>query len=142
MQSQRDDFFRKELVEELRRVENLVRLEPSIEKKIYYFSASYGITERTYRYSFSKEVLVADLLLHGVYNMMTERLSLIKSGNNTVPINPIVFERICDGLRDLANSFESGEGIFEALGTITVAGFSMTGPGNYLREKGDLKIES
>ncbi|MCK9440345.1 MAG: hypothetical protein M0Q13_02875 [Methanothrix sp.] len=137
---QREDFFKKELVEELRRVEALVRQEPSIEKKIYYFSAAYGITNRTFRYSFSKEVLIADLLLNGIYNMMVERLNLVKGGNCTVSIDPMIFEIICDGLRDLADGFESGTGIFEALQTITAAAYSMTGPGNYLREKGDLKL--
>jgi len=137
---QREEFFRKELAEELRRVENMIRQEPSVEKKIYYFSAAYGITNRTYRYSFSKDILVADLLLTGIYNMMMERLNMIKGGNNTVPINPLVFEKICDGLRELAGCFESGKSVFDPLGTIAVAGFSMTGPGNYLKEKGDLKI--
>ena len=94
MSQQREDFLRAELVEELRRVENLVRQESSIEKKIYYFSAAYGITGRTFRYSFSKEVLMADLLLIGAYNMMSERLNLFNSGNHTVPIDPLIFERI------------------------------------------------
>lgn len=140
MPPQRDDFFRKELVEELRRVENLVRQESTIEKKIYYFSAAYGITNRTYRYSFSKEVLVADLLLTGAYNMMTERLNLARGGNKTVPLNPLALEIICDGLRDLADRFESKENILGALETIIAAAFSFTGPGNYLQEKGDLKL--
>jgi hypothetical protein len=140
MSQQREDFLRAELVEELRRVENLVRQEPSVEKKIYYFSAAYGITGWTFRYSLYKEVLMADLLLIGAYNMMSERLNLFKSGNHTVPIDPLIFERICDGLRDLANCFESRESIFDALQTITIAAYSMTGPGNYIREKGDLKI--
>lgn len=140
MSQPRDDFFRKELVEELRRVENLVRQESALEKKIYYFSAAYGITNRTYRYSFSKDVLVADLILNGAYNMMMERLNLIKSGNKTVPIDPLTFEVICDGLRDLANQFESRESILTAIETIAAAAYSLTGPGNYLQEKGDLKL--
>lgn len=136
----RDEIFRKELIGELRRVENLIRKEPSLEKKIYYFSAAYGITNRTYRYSFSKDVLVTDLLLNGVYNMMTERLNMLKAGNTTVSIDPSIFETVCDGLRNLANCFESGENILEPLETIVAAGFALTGPGNYLREKGDLQI--
>jgi len=140
MQLQREEFFRKELVEELRRVENMVRQEPSIEKKVYYFSAAYGITNRTYRYSFSKEVLIADLLLNGAYNMMTERMNLLKGGNATVVIDSMVFEKICDGLRDLANCFESGESILDPLETIVGAAFALTGPGNYLKVKGDLQI--
>jgi len=80
-QPDREEFFRKELVEELRRVETLIRQAPTLEKKAYYFSAAYGITNRTYRYSFSKDVLVADLLLQGVYNMIMERINAIRSGN-------------------------------------------------------------
>ena len=136
----REDFFKKELVDELKRVADLVHQEPSIEKKAYYFSAAYGITNRTYRYSFSKEVLVADLLLTGVYNMLMERLNAIKAGNQNVLLEPLVFEKICDGLIELAKCIESNESIFEPLGDIAVAGFSITGIGNYLKEKGELKL--
>ncbi len=140
MPSQREAFFRRELVDELRRVEDMIRRESSIEKKIYYFSAAYGIANRTYRYSFSKDVLLADLLLNGIYNMMMERLNMIRSGNSTVSIDPLAMEKVCDGLRDLAKAFELGESILDPLKTIAVAGFSLTGPGNYLKEKGDLQI--
>jgi hypothetical protein len=136
----REDFFRKELVTELRRVENMVRREPSVEKKIYYFSAAYGIAGRNYRYSFSEDVLIMDILLHNAYNMMTDRLNLAKTGNTTVEFDAQIFEKICDGLVDLANCIESGENVFEPLKKITTAGFALTGPGNYLREKGDLKL--
>ena len=137
---EREDFIRKELVEELRRVENLVRNEPSIEKKIYYLSAAYGVTSRTYRYSFSKDVLIADLIIQGAYNMQTERLQLLKRGDKNVIPDPIVFEKICDGLRDLALAFESGSSVLEPLELIITAAFAVTGPGNYLREKGQLII--
>ena len=70
---QHDDFFRRELVQELRRVENLIRHESSVEKKIYYFSAAYGITSRTFRYSFTKDFLLADFVLQGAYNLLTDK---------------------------------------------------------------------
>lgn len=140
MPQQRENLFRKEMVDELRRVEDMIRREPSLEKKIYYFSAAYGITNRTYRYSFSKDVLLADLLLNGIYNMMIERQNLLRGGNTTVSFDPLIMEKICDGLRDLAKSFESGNSILDPLETIVTAGFALTGAGNYLKEKGDLKI--
>jgi len=135
MPHDREDFFRKELVEELRRVETLIRQAPTPEKKAYYFSAAYGITNRTYRYSFSKDVLVADLLLQGVYNMIMERINAIKSGNQTILPDPKAFELIADGVRDLANRFESGESILEPMEHIATIGFAFTGAGNYLLEK-------
>lgn len=139
-QHEREDLFKKELVGELRRVEILVRQAPSIEKKAYYFSAAYGITNRTYRYSFSQDVLIADLLLNGTYNMIMERIAALRSGDQNIIPDQLVFEKICDGLRDLANCLESGESIFDPLKNITTAGFSITGAGNYLREKGLLKL--
>jgi len=134
-QHDREDFFKKELVEELRRVETMIRQAPTIEKKAYYFSAAYGVTNRTYRYSFSKDVLLADLLLQGVYNMIMERINAVKSGNQTVLPDPALFELIADGIRDLANSFEKGESILEPIEKIVTIGFTFTGAGNYLLEK-------
>jgi hypothetical protein len=139
-QLEREELFRRELVEELRRVEVMVRQAPSLEKKAYYFSAAYGITNRTYRYSFSKDVLMADLMLNGVYHMIMERIAALKSGDQNVIPDDLFFEKICDGLRDLANCFESEESIFDPLKDIVTAGFSLTGAGNYLKEKGLLEL--
>lgn len=133
---EREDFFRNELVKELRLVEAKMREEPTLERKIYYFSAAFGITGRTYKYVFSKDVLLADMVMQNVYNMLNEHLSRLKSGDKNCLPNPVVFELICDGIRDLANSFESGDNIIVPLENIATAGFSTTGAGNYLLEKG------
>ena len=135
---QHDDFFRRELVQELRRVENLMRHESSVEKKIYYFSAAYGITSRTFRYSFTKDFLLADFVLQGAYNLLTDRLNRLKAGDKTVPLDDILFEEICDGLKLLADKVESKDNLQNALETILTAAYVTTGPGNYLREKKDI----
>ncbi len=135
-----DDFFRRELVQEFRRVENLMRRESSFEKKIYYFSAAYGVTSRTFRYSFSKDVLLADFLLQGVYNLLMDRINRVKAGDKTVPLDEIPFEKISDGLKLLADKIEAKENIQDALETILTAAYVTTGPGNYLREKGDIRM--
>lgn len=67
-----EDFFGRELVQELRRAENLMRRESSFEKR-YTISAAYGVTNRTFRYSFSKDILLTDFLLQGVYNLLMDR---------------------------------------------------------------------
>ena len=136
----REDFFKKELVAELRRVENLIRKEPIVDKKVYYFSAAYGITSRTFRYSFSKDVLFADFVLQGTYNLLLDRLGRLKSGDLMVPLEEAHFEMICDGLRRLADKFEAGESILEPLEDILLAVYTTTGAGLYMREKGDIKL--
>jgi len=135
-----DDFFRRELVQELRRVENLMRREGSFEKKIYYFSAAYGITSRTFRYHFSKEILLADFVLQGAYNLLMDRTNRLKAGDKTVSLDEVPFEKISDGLKLLADRIEAKENIQDALEIILTAAYATTGPGNYLREKGDIRL--
>ena len=134
------EFFKKELVKELRLIEVLMKKEENFERKIYYLSAAYGITGRTYRYSFSKDVLLADFVLTTGYQALSDRLQRIKSGDQTVLIDDIHFENIGEGLKQLADAFEKDESILEPLENILTAIFSTSGAGNYLREKGMLKL--
>ncbi|MDE4907758.1 hypothetical protein L0665_03915 [Methanogenium marinum] len=136
----KDDFFRKELVTELRRIEVAMRKEESVEKKIYYFSAAYGITSRTFRYSFTEDYLMADCILNTAYNGIMDRFKRVRSGDSTVKLEPVHFERIQDGLRMLADAFESETSILVPLEQILTTMYSLTGPGNYLREKGLLNF--
>lgn len=135
-----EEFFRKELVKELRLVETLMKKEENVEKKIYYFSGAYGITDRTYRYSFSEDVLLADLVLNTGYQALMDRFQRIRLGDTTVKIEEIHFKKIEEGLRLLADAFENGESILKPIEIILTATFSTQGPGNYLREKGLLKL--
>ena len=138
---ERRDFFNKELVDELRRVQEYVSREPMLEKKVYYFSAAYGITGRTFRYSFSKNVLLADFVLTQVYHQMFEAIKQMKGGNQSVKLSGEHFEKICDLLGSLADKFESkDDNIQSQLEDLLAVGFSITSVGNYLAEKGDLKI--
>jgi len=134
------EFFKKELVKELRLVEALMKKEDNPDKKIYYFSAAYGITNRTYRYSFSKDVLLADLVLNNGYQTLLDRAQRIKAGDRSVLLEEIHFEKIEEGLRQLADAFEMDESILEPLENILTAVFSTSGAGNYLRGKGLLKL--
>jgi len=138
--TQAEAYFRKELIQELRRIVKMMKGEKNIEKKIYYFSAAYGITSRHYRYAFSSEVLLADLVLNTAYQSLNERLKMIKSGNTTVDVDEQVFEKIQEGLLKLADAFESKKPVQIALEYILTLAFSISGPGNYLKEKGMLEI--
>jgi len=134
------DFFKKELVTELRNVAGLMENEKNPEKKIYYFSAGYGITSRTYRYAFSSEILLADLVLNASYQTLFDRLTRLKSGEPTVPLEEIPFAKIEEGIWDLAKALETSKPIQKALEQILTASFSVSGPGNYLKIKGMLRL--
>lgn len=136
----KDDFFRKELVVELRRIELMMKKAETVEKKLYYFSAAYGITSRTLRYSFAKDYLLADFVLNTSYNGLMERFKRLRSGDTTVDLEPVHFERIQEGLKMLADAFESETSILVPLEQILTTMYATTGPGNYLREKGQLNL--
>jgi len=141
MTTKRESFFRKELVKELREVARLMNETKDPEKKIYYFSAAYGITSRTYRYSFSRDVLLADFVLNTSYQALFQRLKMVKSGDKTVILDDKIFNALNKGLLMLADAFEKEKpNTQEALEQILTASFVSSGPGNYLREKGAATI--
>jgi len=117
-----------------------MRKEENLEKKIYYFSAAYGITSRTLRYAFNDDYLMADFILNSCYNGILDRFKRIRSGDATVEIQPIHFDHIQEGIIQLADAFESGNSILIPLEKILTATYATSGPGNYLREKGLLKL--
>jgi hypothetical protein len=136
---ERDDFFKNELVQELRYASNQMRKDLSVEKKIFYFSAAYGITSRTFRYSFSKDVLLADLVCTQVYQMLQARFVQL-GGMDVGGQLEKKLGKLCDELTALADRFESGDSILEPIENILTIGYSTTGNGLYLEERGDLKL--
>jgi hypothetical protein len=136
---QREDFFKAELVQELRYVSSSMRKEPALDKKIFYFSGAYGITSRTFRYSFSKDVLLADSVCMQVYNLLMARFAQVggidKDGQLAKKL-----DELSDQLNSLADNFESGKNILESIENILTIGYSTTGNGIYLEEKGELKL--
>ena len=139
MKSQ-DKFFRKELVTELRNIAKMMKNEPSLEKKLYYYSAAHGITSRTFRYSFSKDVLLADFVLQTSYNMLLERVERMKSGDSILKIEEAHINKLVDSLKILADKLENEENIQEPIENILSIAYISSGPGNYLKEKGMMKI--
>lgn len=141
MTTKRENFFKKELVAELREVARRMQEEKDPEKKIYYFSAGYGITSRTYRYSFSRDVLLADFVLNASYQSLVERVRMMKAGDHNVVLDNKIFDNIEQGLLMLADAFEKeNPKTQEALEQILTASFVASGPGNYLREKGAVTL--
>lgn len=133
-------FFEKEIVKELRLIETLMKKEENPERKNYLFSAAYGIMGRTYRYEFSRDLLLCEMVLNQSYSMIAEWLMRLKSGDQAARFDSVPFEKIEEGLKLLADCFENETSILEPLELILTAAFSTTGPGNYLREKGMIKL--
>ncbi|MHC1630375.1 MAG: hypothetical protein ACXQTG_05450 [Methanoculleaceae archaeon] len=83
---------------------------------------------------------MADFVLNSCYMGVLDRFKRIRSGDATVEIQPIHFDKIQEGIIQLADAFETGNSILAPLQKILTATYATSGPGNYLREKGLLKI--
>ncbi len=136
----RDEFFKKELIIELTEIVNLMRNENNLEKKLYYYSAAFGITQRTFKYIYSKDILLMDTIFSSSFNLLIERLTHIKNHDLLVPgdvLNKAVLY-ITDQLDEIVKKLGSGKNTIENLENILTAAYSTTGNGNYLLERGIL----
>jgi hypothetical protein len=133
-------FFDKEIIKELRFIEAKMKKEEDPGRKNYLFSATYGIMSRSYRYEFSRDVLLCEFVLNQSYLLIADWFNRLKSNDQTVKFDSIIFEKIEEGLKLLADCFENETSILEPLELILTTAFSVTGPGNYLIEKGMITL--
>ncbi len=59
-----EQYVKDELVKELRNVSRKMREEADPSKKVFFYSAAYGIVDRSMRYSFGKELLITNTILN------------------------------------------------------------------------------
>lgn len=133
-------FFEKEIVKELRLIEAMMKKEDNPERKNYMFSAAYGIMSRSYRYEFSRDVLLCEFVLNQSHTLMADWINRLKTNDQAIKCDPIIFEKIEEGLKSLADCFENEKSILEPLELILTVAYSTSGSGNYLREKGMIKL--
>ena len=67
---------------------------------------------------------MADFVLNASYGMLLERVNRLKQGDQSVQIEEIHFDKLCEGLRLLADRFEAEENIQDALEAIITIAFS------------------
>lgn len=124
--------LKKELAEELRNVADKMRHEPSPMKKIYIYSAAYGIVDRTMRYDFSKDLLLAFTVLNVTYNSLGERAKALQSGDQNVPLTIEQLNKAADLVDDLGGAFQNDDDIDGILKDIALLAYRSTGPGHYM----------
>jgi len=134
----RSDFYRQEMIDEFKTILDLIDHEENLERQIYFFSAAYGMTQKTLRNDFTREVLLMDLVLTNTYNLLIQRLNQIK--NRDLVISPDILQNaskeVFKEFEILITKLERNEPYYENLMNILTAGFITTGSGNYLHEKG------
>lgn len=111
-----------------------------IEEKLYYFSAVQGIFHRVFNIEFSSDLLYAHFIFNEVYKAFQQKLTAMKMGDLIFVISEEQIARLSDLTKEFLTCFESDKNTDDVLKKMVSLLYSVTGNGNYLVEKGLLKI--
>ncbi|MBN1176654.1 MAG: hypothetical protein JXA51_03130 [Dehalococcoidales bacterium] len=135
--------LRKRLVEEYRYAVNKMQETDDLTRKLFYFSVFFGEAKRLINWEWNRELSLVHLVTQQVHTQINAALQ----APNRLPIDWIGhFKRLTQVSSELATYFEnvekegSTEEIYQILGHLAEIGYTFTGNGHYLYEKGILKI--
>jgi hypothetical protein len=110
-------------------------------EKIYYFSAVFGVLHRIYNIEFNSDLLYIHFILRATHEGFQNRLSaLVKGGDKSVKLSDAQFDKLSLLSKELCSKIKKKEDISDTLKKFVILTYSTTGNGNYLMERGWLKI--
>ena len=132
--------LRGELIKELRFIAKKIIEESDLRRKIYFYSAAYGMTRRVLNFTYDPQINFAEFVLEVTYNTINNRVQSIIQGDATIPLIDGFFDRLATYLEELALKIERDEDIYKTLEKIVALAHVTTGNGYYLFTKGLIKI--
>ncbi len=135
------DELRNRIVEELHFAAKKMRQEVEMNRKLYFFSAAYGVTNRALNEGWDLELVTTDFILHGAYNTIKNRTNIIRGGDKTIVLPSDFFDKLSAALDSLAGRIEHNDSCYGALQEIVKLTYITTGNGYYLLQKGKIALE-
>ena len=136
-----NDAFRKLIVEEITFAIKKMEETKEATELLYYFSAIPGMFQRIYNMEYDSHLVFAHFILKATHDSFVQRLKASQQGgDNSVLIKDDQFERLISLSKELLSNIKKDRDIDEVLKKLTILLYSTTGNGNYLMEKGWLKI--
>jgi len=133
--------LRAELEKELIYVGDRIIAERDPRRKVFFYSAAYGITRRIMNLCFDPQLGFMELVLQLSYNTINDRVNRIMIGKDpTVPLIDGFFEKLAQEINNLAQCIKADKDTYKILETIVTLTYTTTGNGHYLYTKGLLKI--
>ena len=132
--------FRKGIVDEFRSVAKRIREEEDPARKLFFFSATYGIISRVFNFSFDPQLVFIHMVLNECYNTISASVSVQRGEERPIRVPEELFDKLANATDELADKIENDEDTCETLQKIANIAFSTTGNGYYLYEKGLLSI--
>ena len=131
------------IVDEFKKVETLISESKSIEDKLYFFSASYGILNRIMNIEYDPILVFMHNILQIVHQNFSQRLNASKGStsiSNSIPEEMV--NSLSQYLSNLRSDFEIKDEhkIRLALEKFTTLAYSTSGNGFYLYLRGILKL--
>lgn len=123
------------LVEELEYVAERIRHEPDPSKRMFLFSATFGMVDRVMRLRYDRELLLAHTVLNPVYGSFVSRLNALAHGDAVVPLTQHHFNRLAEMTEELAKEINGCAPLHATLEKFNEPAFLTTGAGHYMRMK-------
>ena len=120
------------LVQELISIAQSMREEQDLNKKMFLFSATYGVADRVMRLSYDRELLMVTLVLNHTYNSFMTRLTAYSQGDRVVPLTNDHFDRLTDLTEALSKAVRDGTPTQSILERLNELAFITTGAGHYM----------
>ena len=135
------DEYRKLVVDEIAYVRKRMGEAKSADKKVYYYSAIFGLLERVMRMDYDRQVLFIHFVFNSTYNLIYSQIQAIKAGGIPIELDyPDFFANLDVGLANLQSHMEKKQDndIYGDLEYIVALAWTITGGGFYDKEKFDL----
>lgn len=108
-----------------------IQEEENIRKKLYYFSAIYGVVERIMRLHLEPQLVLVHAVLNLTYNSLMGLVQSRERGDIARELPPNLTETLVEYLTKLRNELAEDKDTYKTLQKIILLGYSATGPGYY-----------
>lgn len=132
--------YKKIIAEEFRYSAKMMKATEFADKKLFFFSSTYGVLSRIFNLQYDPQLVFAHFILNSSYASINSRISSIKSGDVVIDFPAQGLNKLAEAVEEFADKIEQGQSIFEVLQKIVEISFISTGNGFYLFQKGILKL--
>ncbi len=128
--------YKNKIIDEFRFIISKIKESNSVDESSFYFSGTYGIINRILNFKFNRHLQFMHFILNTSHQATVQRISMLKSGDATVPINMEFFHKLVKILEELVEKIENGERTYEVLEKLGALTYTLTGNGYYLQKRG------
>ena len=110
------------------------------ERLLYYFSGAYGFINRILNFEFHSSLCLIHMVLQNTHQTFIGRLKAIQQGDRAYPLLDVQFEKLIQLTEAMAEKIQRNESLQGIVEDFSALSYSAGGNGNFLMEKGMLKL--